>query len=136
LPLLTLEELQQQAQDVSWLVKGVIPADSVGMFFGASGTFKSFIALDLALHIVHGMQWLRRKTRRAPVIWIAAEGGAGTWKRIEAWHREHGIIWQGAPIYVVPVALDLAQEAYRVVEAVKAKLPGVTPGAIFASWRR
>lgn len=131
LPLLTLEELQQQAQDVSWLVKGVIPADSVGMFFGASGTFKSFIALDLALHIVHGMQWLRRKTRRAPVIWIAAEGGAGTWKRIEAWHREHGIIWQGAPIYVVPVALDLAQEAYRVVEAVKAKLPGVTPGAIF-----
>jgi AAA domain/DnaB-like helicase N terminal domain len=127
-PLLKLSQLRDVAQQVRWTVKHVIPAASVGMLFGGSGTFKSFIALDAALHVVHGLPWMGRITRKAPVLYVAAEGGAGLWMRIHAWHKSRGLRWGDVPFYVVPVALDLAQDAWRIVEAAQAL--GVSPGMV------
>jgi hypothetical protein len=124
-PVLGLEQLQAHAEGVSWLVKGVIPADSIGVVFGGSGTFKSFVTLDLALHVAHGLPWLGRKTVRGPVLFLAAEGGAGIWRRIEAWHKARRLDWRDAPVYVVPVALDLGCDCGRLRGAVEAA--GVTP---------
>lgn len=124
-PLLALDALRQESAGISWLVKHIIPADSVGMIFGGSGTFKSFIALDMALHICHGLPWMGRKTRKGPAIYIAAEGGAGLWPRILAWHTARGLDWRKAQLFVVPVAIDLAQDAWRIVDA--AQMIGVTP---------
>jgi hypothetical protein len=125
LPFMSLSELQQAAGAIRWVVKHAVPAESVGVIFGGSGTFKSFIALDMALHVAHGLPWLGRRTEEGPVLYIAAEGGAGLWRRIEAWHRARRLRWQDAPMYVVPVGLDLMQDASRVVEA--AAKVGVTP---------
>jgi hypothetical protein len=124
-PVLRLEELQKASAAVRWLVKRVIPADSVGMLFGGSGTFKSFIALDMALHVTHGLPWMGRKTLEGPVLYIAAEGGAGLWPRIDAWHRARGLFWKSTPLYVVPAAIDLQADAWRVVDA--AQLVNVKP---------
>jgi len=128
-PLLKLSALREASASVRWLVKHVLPADSIGMMFGGSGTFKSFIALDAALHVVHGLPWMGRKTTQGPVIYIAAEGGAGLWPRIQAWHKARNLSWAGArgdvPLFVVPAALDLTADAWRVVDA--AQLVGVTP---------
>lgn len=127
-PLLGLDQLRQVAQAVRWTVKHVIPAASVGMLFGGSGTFKSFIALDAALHVVHGLPWLGRITQQAPVIYIAAEGGAGLWTRIHAWHKARSLKWGNVPFYVVPAALDLQEDAWRVVDAAQAL--GVAPAMV------
>jgi len=124
-PLMSLAALEDASAAIRWLVKHVVPADSVGMLFGGSGTFKSFIALDAALHVAHGLQWMGRKTTKGPVIYIAAEGGAGLWSRIKAWHRQRGLRPSDAQVYVVPAAVDLTQDAWRVVEA--AQLQGVAP---------
>ena len=123
--LLNLEQLQQASASITWLVKGVVPADSIGLLFGGSGTFKSFIALDMALHVAHGMKWLGRKTTKGPVIFIAAEGGAGLWRRIEAWHKQRNLSWQGIEFYVVPVAVALLTDAQSIVIA--AQGVGVKP---------
>lgn len=128
IPLLTPAQLQETAQAVRWLVKHVIPAESIGMLFGASGTFKSFLALDGSLHVAHGMPWLGRKTAQGPVIYIAAEGGSGLWSRVHAWHRARGLKWGDVPFYVVPVALDLRADAWRVVEA--AQVLGISPALV------
>lgn len=119
-PLLSLVQLQQRAGQLAWSVKNIIPANAVGMLFGASGTFKSFLALDYALHVAHGLSWLGHKTKPGPVIYIAAEGGAGLWRRIEAWHQLNGRQWTDAPFYVVPVALALLEQASEVVKAAQA----------------
>lgn len=124
-PLLTLDQLREQSKATDWLVKHIVPAESVGLLYGASGTFKSFIGIDLALSVAHGLQWLGRKTRKGPVIIIAAEGGSGLWKRIVAWHRERRLQWKDAPVYVVPISVDLGQDAVLVREAAAAL--GVTP---------
>lgn len=116
--LLDLAELRAASMAVGWLVKHVVPADSIGMMYGGSGTFKSFIALDMALHVAHGLPWMGRKTEQGSVLYIAAEGGSGLWGRIEAWHKARGLRWEDirTSFRVVPVALDLTNDAWRVVE--------------------
>lgn len=126
--LLSLASLREASQALQWLVKHLIPLEIIAMLFGAPGTFKSFIALDCALHVAHGLPWLGRRTRQGAVIYIAAEGGAGVWKRIEAWHRLRGLNWQDVPLYVVPMAINLGTEARRVVNAAQAT--GVTPALV------
>lgn len=127
-PLLKLGDLREQAESVRWLCKHIVPADSVGMLFGASGTFKSFLALDFALHVAHGLPWCGRKTQQGQVLYIAAEGGAGLWSRILAWHKARRLRWEDAQLVVVPVAVDLGSDAWRVVEA--AQRMGVTPALV------
>lgn len=117
LTILTLEQLRQQSKQTRWLVKHAIPTDSIGLLFGGSGTFKSFIALDLALHVAHGLPWLGKKTQQGKVLIVAAEGGSGVYKRIVAWHRSHRLQWAEAPVFVLPVAVDLGTDASRVQAA-------------------
>lgn len=127
LPMLSLSELADASKAMRWLVKHTVPADSLGVIFGASGAFKSFVALDLAMHVAHGMKWMGKKTHQGPVIIIAAEGGSGTWRRIHAWHRAHGLLWQDVSnsVRVVPQSVNLSDESSRVRDA--AKLVGITP---------
>lgn len=87
--LVSLPKLGEMTKNVRWLVKTLIPADAMGMLFGASGTFKSFIALDLALTVAHNMKWCNRKTGAGSVVYVAAEGGAGIYRRVRAWHQHH-----------------------------------------------
>lgn len=125
IPLLRLDALREQSQAVRWLVKHVLPADALGMMFGGSGTFKSFIALDAALHVAHGLPWMGRRTTKGPVLYIAAEGGAGLWARVDAWHRARGLRSAEIDFRVVPSAVNLGQDAWRVVDA--AQLVSHTP---------
>ncbi len=127
-PILGLADLREHSHAISWVVKHVIPAESIGMLYGGSGTFKSFIALDAALHIAHGLPWMGRRTQQGSVLYIAAEGGAGLWARICAWHRSRRLQWGDVPFHVIPAALDLTADAWRVVEAAQGK--GVSPSLV------
>jgi hypothetical protein len=109
--ILNLDQLRERASGLKWLVKHVIPDNSIGMFFGASGTYKSFIALDFGFHMAHGLPWLDRKTRGGAVVYIAAEGGAGLWNRIRAWHLDRKLAIGSIPFYVCPVAVNLGEES-------------------------
>lgn len=128
LAILTLEQLREQSKQTKWLVKHAVPSDSIGVMFGGSGTFKSFIALDLSLHVAHGLPWLGKKTQQGKVLIVAAEGGHGIWRRIVAWHRNHRLKWDEAPVYVLPVAVNLGADAARVQEAAAAI--GVRPDLV------
>lgn len=119
--LLDLSELEARAGRIKWLIKGAVPDDSVGMIFGASGTFKSFIALDQALHIAHGMQWLGRKTRQGTVVYVAAEGGAGIHRRVAAWHQRHGLpLALNFYVCITPLVLSLSEHVDFLAAAIEA----------------
>ncbi|MHC8943053.1 AAA family ATPase [Advenella incenata] len=68
-----------------WLVKGIIPDGSIGTIFGQSGTYKSFIALDLMAHIANGWPWFGKRVKAAPAVYIPFEGQGGIPKRVIAW---------------------------------------------------
>ena len=68
-----------------WLVKGVIPHASVGTVFGQSGTFKSFLVLDLLAHIANGHPWFGHRVTAAPAVYVPFEGQGGIPRRVAAW---------------------------------------------------
>lgn len=68
-----------------WLVKGIIPEAGIGTIFGQSGTFKSFLALDLMAHIANGEDWFGRRVTAAPAVYVPFEGHGGIPNRVAAW---------------------------------------------------
>lgn len=73
----------------TWLVKGVLPDHGLTVLYGPSGAGKTFVALDMAAAIARGAMWHGRRTVRAPVAYIAAEGGGGLALRLAAYQREY-----------------------------------------------
>lgn len=126
--LLDMDQLQVKVGDIRWAVKNAIPENTLGCIFGASGAFKSFVEIDYALHRVYGMRWLGRKTRQVPVVYLAAEGGAGILKRIKAWHLDRDLDWRQCPMRVIIVPLTLRTEAAALRRAIEAT--GIQPGDI------
>lgn len=123
---MTVADLDQKAGALTWAVKHIVPERGLGFIFGASGTFKSFIALDYALHRCYGMKWLGKKTKQAVPVYLAAEGGAGLIRRIKAWHNDRGMVWQDCPMRVVTMPLTLRTQASMLRVAVERT--GVEPG--------
>ena len=66
------------------LVRGVLPAVGIGYLFGPSGTFKTFIAMQIGLHVSQGWPLAGHKAKRRPVYYLLLEGGAGLGKRTRA----------------------------------------------------
>jgi len=75
----------------TWLIKGVLPRANFGVFYGASGSGKSFFVFDLAAAIARGVDWRGKKTTKARVLWIAAEGQEDMRKRVHGYCMAQGI---------------------------------------------
>ena len=71
-----LTEAEQAAlREPEWLIPDLIPKDSVTMLYGPAGSYKSFLALDMALTLASGIAgWGRERGNRVPVVYCAAEG--------------------------------------------------------------
>lgn len=118
----------------SWLIKGLLPSSGLGVIYGEPGCGKSFLALDMALHVATGRPWAGKKVKQAGVIYIAAEGGSGMRKRIYAARRHHNIP-DAAPfgLIVTPPDLGVNQDDARELIACirrQAKTLGFVPGLI------
>ncbi|PKM01764.1 MAG: hypothetical protein CVV17_06625, partial [Gammaproteobacteria bacterium HGW-Gammaproteobacteria-7] len=68
-----------------WLVKWIIPDAGIGAIYGDSGTFKSFLTLDLLAHISHGKEWFEQRVTAAPAVYVPFEGQGGIPNRVKAW---------------------------------------------------
>jgi hypothetical protein len=76
---------------LSWFVKGVIPKADLVAVFGASGSGKTFITLDIAARVAMGMSWFGIPCKQANVLYIAAEGASGMRERLQAWCLQNGV---------------------------------------------
>jgi Bifunctional DNA primase/polymerase, N-terminal/AAA domain len=79
---------------VTYLIDDLIPQGTVGLMIGDSQTFKSFMALDMALTICQGMPKWHGHAIQAPedaiVLYIAGEGGInGISQRRRGWATQH-----------------------------------------------
>ncbi|MEI6283391.1 MAG: AAA family ATPase, partial [Alphaproteobacteria bacterium] len=102
-----------------WIIKGVLPEADLGVIYGASGSGKSFVVLDIAMSIVRGLPWRGMKTKPGRVLYIAAEGGGGVSQRLKAYAQHHNVDIGALPIGIVHDAPNLLVEE-DVSELVKA----------------
>jgi hypothetical protein len=94
-----------------WLVKRIIPRQGVVTLYGASQSFKSFLAFDLAMHVALGRQWGGRLVTQASAIYVAAEGAAGLRKRKFGFELSNADrLPDKVPFFLVSTAPDLGTE--------------------------
>lgn len=77
---------------LDWAVDDFVESSATTVFYGFSGTIKTFILLHLSLCIVTGREFFGHETKRGPVIYIAGEGVRSLKRRVEAWERHYGLL--------------------------------------------
>ena len=87
-PVITAGNLTRR-KPADWLIKRVLPQADIVVLFGASGSGKSFVGIDLLAAVAQGIPWRGLKTKKGRALIIAAEGGGGVGKRFEAYCRHH-----------------------------------------------
>lgn len=103
-----------------WLVSKLLPEDCTAVLYGPSGTLKSFVMIDLALSIAHGVPWQGKTTKQRTVFYLAGEGEQGFAKRLAAWSDVHEL--EAPPTFAfrqMPRIQD-ARELDALVEAIQA----------------
>jgi hypothetical protein len=74
-----------------WFIKGVLPVADLAVFYGASGSGKSFFTFDMVCAVARGEPWRTRRVKQARVVYIVAEGSGGFRNRIKAYATRHDI---------------------------------------------
>ena len=106
----------------NYLIKGWLDRAAFSVVYGASGSGKTFLALDLALHVAGGTAWHGTKVRAAgSVVYLAAEGGGAFDNRCMAWASEEPFAWpKTAPNFhalTLPIDLFGSNDAEELVKA-------------------
>ena len=87
--------------DPAWLIEGVIPEDAYCIMYAPETSFKTFLALDMALSVAVGFPRGPSQFSDAeicspgPVLYITGEGLGNIRKRIEGWEKVHN---EGNPV--------------------------------------
>lgn len=95
-----------------WLIPDLLQEDTFSILYGSWGTFKSFLALDIALSVATGSSTATRRpwpeiSSPGNVLYIAGEGQRALDNRIRAWEVTHnaGVRVNGITvIHPVPLA--------------------------------
>jgi hypothetical protein len=102
------------------LVNGILDLDTTAWLIGESGSYKSFVALDIAAHVAIGRPWRGYDVRRGDVLYVVAEGARGMRLRVDAWEREHNEPMKG--VRFLPRPVQAGQGEWAVLVAACARL--------------
>jgi hypothetical protein len=77
------------------IVEGILHAGSITLIYGPPKSGKSFLVTDLSLSVAAQQdEWMGHViVRPGPVLYVACEGHAGFWKRLNAAAKQRG--WDG-----------------------------------------
>jgi AAA domain len=100
-------------------VERLLVSGAMSVMYGESNCGKTFLALDLALHVAEGRTWFGREVTQGPVLYLALEGGNGIRNRIVAYRSEHGLEDAIIPFFVVSQSLNLLDPAADLAAIIK-----------------
>lgn len=103
------EEIEPQLSSL-WLIKKTLPQQGIALVYGHPGSGKSFLAVDIAMHVALGRDWNGLRTTKGVVAYVAAEGQKGLRNRIVAFRR-HNQLEGPIPLALIPTPLDLYDSA-------------------------
>ena len=108
---------EMELTPISWLIKGILEADTVSAIVGPSGSCKSFVALDMALSIASGKDYNGKPVTPGAVLFCAGEGKRGVRKRAKAWCKHYGYYLSNLPMYLSQKTILMHDPA--TIEAIK-----------------
>lgn len=90
-----------------YVVKGLIGAQELAVFYGESGCGKTFLAGHVAFCVSTGRECLGRRTQQGLVVYLAAEAPGSFMNRIVAIKKEYAV--EQAPLAVIRNSLNFVQ---------------------------
>lgn len=109
LPFVWAQDVQPELS-ANWLIRGLLGSNALAVVHGHSGCGKTFIVMDMSLHIAMGWAWNGHKVEKGMVAYVAAEGGSGIKRRLKAWIQDHEVK-ENIPFALLPEALALFGDA-------------------------
>ena len=91
-------------------VAGVLDAVGVSVMYGASGSGKTWSALDMSLRVASGLEWNGHATNPGAVVYVATEAGESLQNRVCGWRDAHPEVSPEIPFWLIPEPLDLSLE--------------------------
>lgn len=82
--------LAEDTTPTDWLIQDMVGSDYTWMLYGFTGSYKSFLALELGQCIARGIPWRNRPTKQGVVFYVPGEGYQGIRKRAAAFNNQHG----------------------------------------------
>lgn len=107
-PFMSIAQLLAQPAP-EYIIESFLIEKGMAALFGAPGTFKTFIALDLGLSVAHGLPWHGFTTRQKKVLYICAEGQYGFGSRALVWQQERAAGRDTDQFVLLPVPVNFLQ---------------------------
>lgn len=122
---LNFDEAAEAAKSASNkpLIKGLIDQGAMSVGYGDSNVGKTFVFMDVAYHVAAGIDYGGMRTTQARVVYVAAEGGNGAKRRIQALKEKYGAPADPSAFLLLPSPVDLRRpdaDLNPFLEAVKA----------------
>lgn len=93
------------ALDRPYLIDDLMDSAAMIVTYGDSNAGKTYVVLDQCFHIAAGREWNGHKVQQGLVVYVAAEGGTGFFKRVEAFKRHYKV--DNLPFALVPCSIDM-----------------------------
>ncbi|HCX65962.1 AAA family ATPase [Parvibaculum sp.] len=89
------------------LVRGLFPQVGTTCLFGAPGTGKSFVALDVVFSVAAGFNVLGRRSLQGAAVYLSTEGKSGLKARAIAWAQARDIDISDLPVALIEEPMNL-----------------------------
>ena len=124
----------QPVESPSWLIEDWIPAESLIMLFGPSGSGKGFVVCDIAYAVANPniTHWHGKKVlTHGPVVYIAAEGQKGMRKRFAGLVIHYGVSIDGLEMAIIkePLTIDEKDAQAGITKAI-ANIGSIYPAPV------
>jgi hypothetical protein len=111
-----------------YLVKGIIPRESLAVVWGPPKCGKSFWTFDVAMHVALNWPYRDRRVLQGPVVYCAFEGQNGFEARAEAFRQTFAIeTSEPVPFYLEPLTLDLVADHAELIAVIAQQLGAAPP---------
>lgn len=125
-----IRDVRQNLKPLEWLLPNFLPKTGMAYLYGPSGTFKTFVALDLAMSVAtgHGPNWWDDGDRDPmPVVFLAGESAhALASQRVDSWLHRHlvpGLEAKARMLFLDQVPpLEMASYWRFIIDRIKAKV--------------
>jgi hypothetical protein len=129
-PLVAFEDIRLSRVPV-FLVKGLIQRVGLTLVYGAPKTGKSFVVLDIALHVALGREYRGRRVQQGSVVYCVLEGASAFNARIEAFRQRHlGEHTGRVPLYLMSRPLRLVHDNADLIASIRSELADERPAMV------
>lgn len=87
---ISANDLMTRSIKHDWQIKSLFEHGNIGQIFGATGSGKSFVALDMGYCIAAGLDYCGLPTKQGSVVYICGEGFGGLTRRLQALQSKYG----------------------------------------------